>query len=321
MKLLLIALFFLGVTNLTNAKSVSLAVDGGTLHGTLQEANSPKNSLVVFILAGSGPTDRDGNTIGAPGKNNSLKRLAEQLNSHGISSLRTDKRGIGESASAMVSEVDLRFDTYVNDMKAWLQFLNDHDHDRVILLGHSEGALIASQLAQKHPKQVIGMISLAGAGKPAPTILRDQLKPKLPEDLYTQADMIIEKLSQGQLVESPPSYLQALFRPSVQPYLISWFALDPAEEYSKIDQPLLILQGSTDIQTTVDDAQLLHQRNPRSKLHVINGMNHVLKAVEGSLEQQTPSYFDPSLPLHKELIPQILAFIDTLNTNVTSAKN
>ena len=67
-----------------------------------EDGNSHQESgyPVVLIIPGSGPTDMDGNSAALPGKNNSLKYLAEGLAGKGIASLRYDKRGIASSASA-----------------------------------------------------------------------------------------------------------------------------------------------------------------------------------------------------------------------------
>ena len=66
----------------------------------------------MLLIAGSGPTDRDGNSIAAGVKPANLKLIAEALAAGGVRSLRYDKRGVGKSAPAMVREADLRFTTY-----------------------------------------------------------------------------------------------------------------------------------------------------------------------------------------------------------------
>src|SRR5690606_11236335 len=120
-------------------------------------------SPVVLIIAGSGPTDRDGNSPLLPGQNNSLRLLAEGLAQRGIATLRYDKRGIAESANAELREADLRFNTYVDDAAALLSRLHDDARfSRVSVVGHSEGALIAVMAAQK--AAVDAIVSIAGAG-------------------------------------------------------------------------------------------------------------------------------------------------------------
>lgn len=288
------------------AEDVSITVEGKTLKGELSVTGKDK-SQAVFILSGSGPTDRDGNTIGAPGKNNSLKYLADAFVNEGVATLRVDKRGIGASSAAAVQESDLRFATYVEDAKLWIKFLEEQGYSEIVLVGHSEGALVATLAASS--ESVAGLVCIAGAGRPAPDILREQLKPKLPKELYVQADKTIISLTEGKLAKDYPPALDALFRPSVQPYLISWFQIDPVKAVSDVKVPVLIVQGSTDLQVSTKDAKLLHAGSKGSNLIVVEGMNHVLKAVEGDLPTQMPSYFDPKLPLHKDLAEGIIKFL------------
>ena len=82
------------------AADMTLATPTGTLAGTLEVPATPGPAPVVLIIAGSGPTDRDGNTPLLPGKNDTLKQLALGLASRGVASVRYDKRGVGASAAA-----------------------------------------------------------------------------------------------------------------------------------------------------------------------------------------------------------------------------
>jgi alpha-beta hydrolase superfamily lysophospholipase len=266
---------------------------------------------VVLIHAGSGPTDRDGNSPALPGKNDSLKMLAEALAKQGIASLHYDKRAIAASAKAAAREEDLRFETYIDDAVAWGQQLRkDKRFGKLTMLGHSEGALILSVAAQKLPADAY--ISIAGAGSPAGKIVLEQLRPQLPPDLMKQVEGIVDSLDRGQLVEHTPPQLAALFRNSVQPYLISWFKYDPASEVAKLKMPVLILQGDTDIQVQAADARRLAAAQPAAKLVIVNGMNHVLKLVEADPAKQLASYGDPALPVAPRLISEIADFVKTI---------
>jgi len=303
---LLILFITLSLFSPLSAEEVSVSANEKTLKGELSLAKK-KTSRIAFIISGSGPTDRDGNTVGAPGKNNSLKYLSEYLNKGGIPTLRVDKRGVGASADAALKEADLRFSTYIEDVGYWIKFLEQKGFSEIILVGHSEGALVAT-LAAKH-KSVVGLVSVAGAGRPAPTILRDQLKPKLPKEMYKKADKAISILAEGKTVKDFPPALISLFRPSVQPYLISWFKIDPVKAISDLTIPVLVVQGSTDLQTALKDAKLLHAGAKNSEMKIIEGMNHVLKEVKGNMKDQLPSYFDPKPPLHRDAGKAILTFV------------
>ena len=267
-----------------------------------------KKVPVVLLLSGSGPTDRNGNSPMLPGKNNSLLMLAEGMAENGIASLRYDKRGVGESAKAMVAEADLRFETYVDDAVAWCEQLRkDKRFSAVIIAGHSEGSLIGMLAAKRCNAD--GFISIAGAGRAAADILRTQLAGKLPPELATQSDAILKSLEAGKTTENPPPELAALYRASVQPYLMSWFRYDPAKSIAALTVPVLIVQGTTDLQVSLDDAKRLSAASPKAKLLVIEGMNHVLKEVPPDREKQMASYSDPSLRLAPEFLAGVVEFV------------
>ncbi|GAB5518989.1 MAG: alpha/beta hydrolase [Rhodothermales bacterium] len=294
--------------------AVSLDTGSGTLHGTLLLPDGAATPTpVVLIIAGSGPTDRDGNT-NAPtmqAKNNSLKFVAEALAEAGIASLRYDKRGVAASMAAGLSEADLRFEHYAEDAAAWVAMLKDDARfSTVTVLGHSEGALVG--LVALDDQRADGYVSLAGSGRPARALISSQLSKQLPPDLMTEATSIMDTLERGETVAEVPAVLQSLFRPSIQGYIGSWFAHDPATKIGALDVPVLVIQGSTDIQVSTSDAELLHAAQPNAQFHLVGGMNHVLKAVSGTLQEQLPSYSDPDLPLHDDLMPKLIAFINGL---------
>ncbi|MEA2341920.1 MAG: uncharacterized protein QOF63_89 [Thermoanaerobaculia bacterium] len=290
-------------------QKVAAAPVDKTLHSTLLlPKDTTKPMPIVLLISGSGPTDRNGNSPMLKGKNNSLLMLAEGLASNGIASLRYDKRGVGESASAMVAEADLRFDTYVDDALSWCeQFRKDKRFTAVIIAGHSEGSLIGMLAAKRCNAD--GFVSISGAGRAAADILRTQLAGKLPPELATQSDAILKNLEAGKTTENPPPQLDAIYRPSVQPYMISWFRYDPAKWIAALTVPVLIVQGTTDLQVTVDDAKLLAAANPKAKLLLIEGMNHVLKEVPDDRDKQIASYSNPDLRLAPEFLVSVVDFV------------
>ncbi|HEY1653895.1 MAG TPA: alpha/beta hydrolase [Candidatus Tumulicola sp.] len=196
---------------------ISLSTPTGTIFGTLTlPATAP--APVVLIVAGSGPTDRNGNSSML--RTDTYRLLAEALATRAIGSVRYDKRGVGASSAAASAEKDLRFETYVGDAAGWLrQLRGDSRFTKIVLAGHSEGSLIGMLAVQKAPADAFA--SLEGAGRPAPVVLSEQLKPELSPELYAQADAIITQLQAGHPVAEMPSELTTLFRASVQPYLIT----------------------------------------------------------------------------------------------------
>lgn len=307
-KLSLLTLLISGSALTVHGLEVEINTTGGVLKGSIEEVKDV-NSPIVLIHPGSGPTDRDGNSALLPDKNNSLKYLAEFLKKHDIPSLRIDKRGVAASSAAGLKEKDVRFDTYVNDTVSWVKHLQQIGYQNIIILGHSEGALIGLLATQQ--SDASAYISIAGPANPANELLLAQLRTNLIRhpDLLEKSETIISKLKKGELSENPPAALAALFRPSVQPYLISWFKYDPSIEIAKINQPILILQGTTDVQVPVSSAKKLHASAPKSELVIIDGMNHILKNVQGDLSKQLPSYSNPKLPLNQKLGEAIVEFV------------
>lgn len=294
----------------TPGEAIELDTGTGTLHGTLVLPEQTSPVPVALLIAGSGPTDRDGNTRAGTIQleNNSLRMVAEGLAEHGIATVRYDKRGVAGSIGAATTEADLRFDHYVADAIAWLKKLNsDERFSDTFVIGHSEGALLATLAAQQ--VAVEGAILIAGAGRSAPVILQEQLSKQLGSSDLEAATNILDQLSAGETVDDVPTTLATLFRPSVQPYMISWFRYDPAQEIAKLTVPILLVQGTTDIQVPEADAHLLADAHPNANLLVLNGMNHVLKTASGDRMAQMPVYTDPSLPLHDGLLEHLLAFL------------
>lgn len=278
----------------------------GMLHGTLIVPTTTR-SPVVLIIAGSGPTDRDGNSPLLPGKNNSLRYLAEALAERGIASLRYDKRGIGLSRVGDLNEADLRFDHYVDDAAAWGRRLAaDRRFSSVVVIGHSEGSLLGMLAAPTIRASKV--VSIAGAGAPAGDVIIRQLSAQLQPAPLAQATAAVRKIERGELLDTVPPGLFALFRPSVQPYLISWFAHDPRTVAGRLGVPLLVIQGTHDIQVLEEDAHAIAAANPRATLALIPGMNHVLKQSPAGRLEQGPAYSDSTIAIDSTLVRLIAEF-------------
>ncbi len=305
----LAALAAAALATAAHAAETEVEINGGSapLKGSLLMPDGNGTVTAVLVLPGSGPTDRNGNSPGGL-NTDAYKLVAVELAKQGIASLRIDKRGIAASANAAAKEEDLRFETYVDDTVSWIAFLKQQKRvGRIVVLGHSEGALIGSIAAQR--PGVDAFVSLSGAGFRAGEILRRQLGPQLTGDLKTRAFAAIAELEAGRLVPNAPPELVALFRPSVQPYLISWFKYDPAAEIAKLKIPVLIVQGTTDIQVGVEDAKQLAAAKPDAKLLLIDGMNHILRAAPIDRAANIATYSQPTLPLKAELMPALVEFI------------
>ncbi|MBU6958414.1 lysophospholipase [Pseudomonas sp. CVAP len=294
-------------------RPISLDTGSGELFGSMLLPKSDSPVPVVLIISGSGPTDRNGNNPDG-GNNDSLKRLAWVLAKHNIASVRYDKRGVAASLAATPDERNLTLEAYVADAVAWGQKLkSDPRMGPLILLGHSEGALVATLAAPQ--VDAAAVISVSGSARPVDQVLRQQLSNRMPPDLLLRSNELLDSLKAGHVDEHVPTPLQVIFRPSVQPYLISLFRQDPAAAFAKLKMPALIIQGSNDMQVGVGDARMLKAAKPDAQLALIEGMNHVMRIVPNDIKRQLASYKDPQLPLAVELGSSILSFIDGLRAS------
>jgi pimeloyl-ACP methyl ester carboxylesterase len=288
-------------------KEISIMSAAGTpLSGTLLSKN--KQQKLAIIIAGSGPTDRNGNsTLSAA--TNEYQMLAFSLDSQNIATFRYDKRGIAKSAYERMKEGGLVFEDYVKDAEKIYDYLHDSlGFKNIYFIGHSEGSLIAMLASEK--KNVSGYISVAGAGRPIDEILTEQMqKQPLPDSVKQQIPVIFNQLKKGKEVDQVPSDLDMLFRKSIQPYIISWMKFSPQKEIKKLSCPILILQGGCDIQVTELDANNLHEANKKSTLDIIPTMSHTLKNAGKDCVDENKTYTDGAMPLDGALVKDIVGFI------------
>ena len=236
-------------------EEISVSRSWGKLSGTLTVPDEGSDAAVL-IIAGSGPTDRNGNS-GSGLITNTYYMLARALEKEGIASLRYDKQGIGGSRyqdpELYKQEDRLRLADYIADAEALTDYLKERGFRKIILAGHSEGSLVALVAATESP-DVAAVISLAGAGYPIDEILQLQLTRELISynpGLILNVQSILSRLKQGKTTEDIPAILQGIFRPSAQPYLISWMQYDPREVIRQVKQPVLIVNGDNDIQLSL----------------------------------------------------------------------
>ncbi len=279
---------------------------GDTLYGTNTFSEKTSAPYIVLIIAGSGPTDRNGNNS-MGGENNSLKMLAEAFEQKGIASVRYDKRGIGKSKNAAKSEMDTRFDDMVNDALSWVNWIKQNYPDKkIVIAGHSEGSLIG--LITAHKTNVDKFISIAGAGFSADSVLKQQLT-SVADFIRAEAFKVIEELKKGNMVEKVDPLFFSLFRPSVQPYLISWFRYNPCEEIKKIKGKVLIINGDNDIQIGTEHAHEMKKCREDSQLQIIPEMNHILKNAPRDRKENIATYKITDLALNEEFVNVMTNFI------------
>ena len=315
MKRLLLGLLLAAVgTAAAGERSVSLERDFGILRGTLTEPADGAETAVLLI-AGSGPTDRNCNS-GLGLRTNSFQYLAEELEKAGIASLRYDKRGIGASAFDHPEKMaEVVFEDFIADASAWADYLAAQGYRKIVLLGHSEGALIALCAAQRDPR-ITAVVSASGPGCPFDELLKKQLSQQLPASemgLYIRAEGILAALKRGERVADIPPPLAALFHPSVQPFVISILRYDPREVIRGVEIPVLIIQGDNDLQIGTDNADALSKAQPKARKVIVPGMTHPLKkSAYSTLQgQMTTVYANPDLPLDPDFAKAVIAFVSS----------
>lgn len=301
--------FFVDVDKRETPGAVTVKTNRAVIKGTLTLPDGANSVPVVLLIAGSGPTDRDGNSTLANGKSNYLMQISEALKAKNIAVLRFDKRGVGQSTTTKAAN-EVSFEDMVDDAAAMIKMLKaDKRFTKVIVAGHSEGSLIG-MLAVDAAK-ADAFISLSGPGVPADEILKSQLKAGFSPNDYAKAVSIIDSVKAGNFTKQKmdPAF-NSIFNPAAQSYLYSWMKYDPAKAISKLTVPKLIVQGTNDIQVAVNNAETLKNAAPTAQLKLIPQMSHILKQGPADIQQNAATYTQPDLPLHPALIPVLVEFIN-----------
>ncbi|GGH39707.1 alpha/beta hydrolase [Mangrovimonas yunxiaonensis] len=272
------------------------------IEGTLLTEEGSTPSKLAIIIAGSGPTDRNGNQNFM--KNNSLKKLAEAITQESVATFRYDKRSVKLIKQGKIDNSNILFDDFVTDAKAVIAHFSQN-YDNIYVIGHSQGSLIG-MLAAKD--QAAGFISLAGAGKSFDAVLLEQIEKTAP--MFADASQkTLAVLKQGQTTKEYPLALVSLFDESLQPFMISWIKHNPQSIISTLNMPCLIINGTKDLQVSEAEAKLLDEAAQKSSLHLIKNMNHVLFTIEGGDLENAKSYNESSRTINPEMVAAISKFI------------
>ena len=309
MRRLALALVLMATPALAQTPIEASGLDGA-LAGTLlgEGAGRP----VVLIVPGSGPTDRDGNNpMGV--KAAPYRLLAEALAAQGIATVRIDKRGMFGSRAAIPDANAVTIADYAADVHAWAKVVRDRAGAKCVwVLGHSEGGLVALAAAQT-PADLCGLILIATPGRPLAAVIREQLANNPANArILPQFDAVIASYTGGPPVDPAkvaPGLAQ-LFSPALTSYWRSILSCDPAKLIAAYKGSVLIEQGSRDLQVSVADARALAAAQPRAKLAIIDGANHVLKHVAtDDRPANLATYGDLSLPLADGVVAPIVAIV------------
>lgn len=299
------------------SREVTIACEWGNISATLDEPTEGSDTAIL-IVAGSGPTDRYGNS-GLGLNTYCYKMLAEELVERGVAVLRYDKRGIARSPMAKEDVPNVVFDDFVEDAVACVEYLRGEGYSRVIVAGHSEGGLIATVMVRDGEDVADGVVLLCAPGFPMDEILMSQLSAQLMPSyvgLMVRSSNIIRTLKSGERValEDIPEELLSLFHPTVQPFLISNMQYDPAELIKWCVVPVLIVAGGRDIQVSTDNGERLRKALPTAHYALFENMTHVLKDADTSdrMEQIMGIYTNSTLPITAGLADTIYDFVNNL---------
>ncbi|MCB0474484.1 MAG: alpha/beta hydrolase [Flavobacteriaceae bacterium] len=304
---LLSANFAISQNDTIRATEVEIPSKGLPVMGTLLMPQAKSTVPLLILIPGSGPTDRDGNQ--AIMQNNSLKFLAEALVKNGIATFRYDKKILQLMNTEGFKEDSIKFDAFIADAADVIEYFNkDRRFSKIIVGGHSQGSLVGMIAAREGAD---GFISLEGAGRPVDEILQEQLLKQAPA-LEKDINRTLDSLRSGKQDPAYSKYLAGIFRESVQPFIISWIRYNPQTEIQKLSIPVLIVNGTKDVQVPVSDAELLHENNKASRIGIIANMNHILKTIDGDLNENMASYYNPDLPVSDELVHILTDFVKSI---------
>jgi len=296
--LLLINLITFGQSTITS-EEILIKNDSIELPGTLTFSNQ-KTPLIIWVH-GSGNVDRNGNQ-GTVVKANYIKQFRDSINKNDIAFFSYDKRTANKNNSKFLQGVI--FTDFVSDIKKVIaHFKNDKRFTEIILIGHSQGSLIAMLASENSDKY----ISLAGPSTTIDKTIILQIKKQSPFMVPIVEAHIKELKETGTIKEVNP-LLASLFNKNNQPFFVDWMKYNPSVEIKKLHLPLLIINGTKDIQVKIADAKELHNANKKSTLVLIDNMNHVLKHIDKD-EDNLASYYSADFKLSEKLVETIVKFI------------
>ncbi len=302
---LILALCFVSTSSFCQEKtyteeevSISKWIDG-----TLLNPNNTEKPSLAIIIAGSGPTNRNGNQNFL--QNNSLKKLAEGLTNNDVATFRYDKRIVKQIRKGNVDK-NMMFDDFVNDASDVIDYFKAKEtYSKIYVIGHSQGSLVGMLSAKD---KADGFISLAGAGQNIGDVLVEQatrMDPKLGEETQPA----VEQLKQGKTVTDYPSALASVFSADIQPFMINWMKYSPTEIIKELEMPILLINGTKDLQVSESEAKLLKEANEKATLILIENMNHVLFEIKGGDLENSKSYNESFRSISPKLISSIIDFI------------
>ena len=298
-----LAFIFVSMVTVSTAQNFSATELSINRHvdGTLLTPDGIEQPPLVIFIAGSGPTDRNGNQ--ALVKNNMLKKLAESLSERGIATFRYDKRVVKQLRTRNLDK-NIRFDDFVTDAKSVINHFKS-TYSNLIVAGHSQGSLVGLLALDAGAN---GFISLAGAANSIDQIILEQISKSAP---FFTADTkrVLDLLKSGQTTTDFPPALSSIFNLDLQPFMSNWMQYNPKDLIKKLEIPVLIINGTKDLQVAITEAQQLKEAKEEAQLEIIENMNHLLFEINGDDLVNSKSYNDNSYVVMPQVIEIITAFI------------
>jgi hypothetical protein len=287
---------------------------GNTLAATLAIPQGKGPFPAVLLISGSGPNDRDETLFG----HKPFLVLSDYLTRRGIAVLRADKRGIGKSTGDYAHATTADFATDAEAGVAFLKTRSEVDSHKIGLIGHSEGGVVAPMVAARN-SDVAFVVLLAGSGVPGDQIIVEQTrllaeaagvsKEKAAEAAVQERELLAlvktekdeaaldkklrEKLAAGGV---PEARIDASIKEITSPWFRYFLAYDPATALGKLTCPVLVLNGSKDLQ--VPPAQNLPAirkaleagGNKHFEIDELPGLNHLFQTAKtGALAEYAQS--------------------------------
>lgn len=273
------------------------------IDGTLLIPDNKSTTPLAIIIGDNGPIDRNGNQNFQ--NNNAIKKLAEALSNQNIATFRYDKRIVKQIRKGNV-DPNISFDDFIIDANTIIEYFKSRNtFSKLIIIGHGQGSLVGMVSSINNVDQ---FISLAGSGKSIDNVIIDQIKQMDPV-LEESTKKAFENLKKGNIVKDYPQALGSIFNPDVQPFMMSWMKYNPQELIQNLNIPILIVNGTKDLQVPISEAELLKEATSNAQLEIIDNMNHVLFIIEGKELENSKSYNESFRPISNDLIKKILEFI------------
>lgn len=304
--LILLSSFFFATASSQSFTAQDLKVTP-LINGTLLVPKDTSNPPLAILIAGSGPTDRNGNQMMM--KNNSLKLLAESLSNADIATFRYDKRIVKlMQGKTNFSERDFKFDDFIEDATAVIDFFSkSNDFSNIYVIGHSQGSLVGMASISSRD-DVSGYVSIAGAGQSIDNVIIDQLAKQAPALKENAIEAFKDIRLTGESLNYSPG-LASIFRADIQPFIASWMQYDPQTLIAGIEIPILLINGTQDIQVDEEEAKLLQNAQKNASLLLIENMNHIFRTITVPGMDNQKSYNEPNRPISPELPEGIISFI------------